>query len=192
MPPQELMTDVKNFFTYLYTRKEDGYDIGFPKTYTARNFHERSKQCSSGRARSFGDLLKIANTYFEGTTPQELMRVIVSLIDTKDEGIMLIYCPNINKIVLHTNEWERLINNKESNKTLIPYLFNDYSNWISRNAEIIYEDEFDFFTVMSYIGITREMCLPRLKELQKRYTFKEEHWPEDEEGIEQYRPQDWK
>jgi len=69
----------------------------FPKTYSNKAL--TTQQCREGAARSFGDLRKIALTYFPESTEQELAKIIYEL--NKDLGIYPTFCPTVRKIVFN-------------------------------------------------------------------------------------------
>lgn len=186
------MPDMKNictpeaFIKALYIKKPGEYVPMFPATYSARNFHTKSRTCEYNKARSFGDLLKVANTYFENVTPQQLLRTLYSMIDLSSKGCMLIYCPDVQKIVFHFSSWDRSEKTAEANsyRVLVDYLFYDYAGYVIRN-KIEYEDEYDFVTLMGYIGITPERCLQILRNAQ-------EAWIDSTgEGIERSMYSEW-
>jgi len=168
LPSEEDRANLKTFITALYNREVEGW-TQFPPTYSAKNYHLKRMQCKAGKARSFGDLLKISNTYFENVSPQQLLRVIYSIIGLKQTGKMLIYCPDVRKIVFHTNGWrttKHRLSEEPQRRVLVDYLFYDYNDYIVRN-NISYADEFDFFTVMSYIGLKKERLTEQLAALQE-------------------------
>jgi hypothetical protein len=187
MPQKRNMLNPKTFLTALYAPEDHGYPKPFPATYTARNFHERTKQCEEGKSRSFGELLAIVNSYFEDVTPQEVLRIIYSIIGIKKKGNMLIYCPDVKKIVLHCSGWDRVRNTDHSDyiKVLVDYLFFDYGYYVIRNSELYYEDEYDFITLMSYIGITEKRCIDILVDAQNTYIENrgDDYDPEEDENF---------
>lgn len=72
------------------------------------------KKCSKlqcdGRRRSFEDLLLIANTYFKGTSEEDLMQALMNI------NILYYHCSHINKIVFHYNASYAINNNFEYKK----------------------------------------------------------------------------
>jgi hypothetical protein len=64
----------------------------FHKTYSDKEL--QVVECH-GQRRSFEDLLAIANTYFEGTSEEELMQALI------DNDVRYYFCGDINKIVFH-------------------------------------------------------------------------------------------
>lgn len=64
---------------------------------TFKNEELTFTDCKSESRRSFEDLMCIANTYFENTSEEDLMKVI------HDIGLKYYYCSDINKIVFHFN-----------------------------------------------------------------------------------------
>ena len=185
MPEEEYRKNPKAFLTALYTKKEGQYSVSFPATYTTRNFHVAKKQCSPGKARSFGDLLAILNTYFTDVTPQTLLRIIYSIIGIEQKGSMLIYCPDVEKIVFHHSSWDRtaLTGDGSGYRVLVDYLFYDYSSYVARNSELTYQDEHDFTTLMGYIGIDEKRCLRILRYSQTKWTEKVEDFDPDNDEF---------
>ena len=92
------------------------------------------------------------------------------MIDLSSKGCMLIYCPDVQKIVFHFSSWDRSEKTAETNsyRVLVDYLFYDYAGYVTRN-NIEYDDEYDFVTLMGYIGITPERCLKILRNAQETW-----------------------
>ena len=102
---------------------------------------------------------------------------------------MLIYCPDVEKIVIHGSSWDRVRDTSHSDyyKVLIDYLFYDYGYYVMKNSKLHYEDEYDFITLMSYIGITEKRCVDILVRAQDAYVEKrnvgEDYDPDEDENF---------
>lgn len=90
------MAEVKIYFKYGDTAEslEDLFRIGFRYDFFAETFKDKDlsiQECHSAR-RSFGDLCKIARTYFPDATDEEVAHIITTEYSS-------FFCPGIRKVI---------------------------------------------------------------------------------------------
>ena len=143
----------EKFFNRLY---ESGY--GFPTTYKDINCDNR--QCENGAQRSFSDLYKLMKTYYPRITHKQLIKIINKKC-TRNKYFNLIYCPDVNKIVLYKGQW---FENKKR------FLFNntyfDYSYFL-KEEKIKKIDKFTINYLYKKLGYTTEEIKTELKKLKQ-------------------------
>ncbi len=102
-------------FLNLFFSEKRGYSIHdyFCNVETYNDEACTDIQCYAGKNRSIDDLLDCVNTYFESTTIEELMNILVSLVIVSDNNIKYsmynYYCKDIDKSVMW---WARIGTNK--------------------------------------------------------------------------------
>lgn len=112
----------------IYCKALDGKHIslfGLMKEYISdanpqTQFEDGSVQCYSLKNRSFDDMLIMAQTYYSGTTIEELVNVIAKLKDNKPLYPMVTYCHEVGRPVINAKEFVRddLIKGIFTNKLL--------------------------------------------------------------------------
>jgi hypothetical protein len=75
-------------------------NLHFPITYSNKAL--TTIQCRSGAARSFGDLRRLALTYFPNSTEQELAKIIYQL--NKEQGLFPTFCLTVRKMVFNRGQ----------------------------------------------------------------------------------------
>lgn len=79
------------------------------------------ENCRAGAYRSVTDILTIVRTYYPVTSLEAILRIIKT-ISTKDKRIKLIWCTQINKVVLRYNS------DDTSEEVMSRYSVNRYLN----------------------------------------------------------------
>ena len=143
----------EEFFNRLY---ENPY--GFPTTYSGINCDNR--QCENGAQRSFSDLYKLMKTYYPRITHKQLIKIINKKC-TRNKYFNLIYCPDVNKIVLYKGQW---FENKKR------FLFNntyfDYCYFLKKE-KIKKIDKFTINYLYKKLGYTTKEIKEELKKLKQ-------------------------
>jgi len=146
----------EEFFNRLY----EG-DYGFPRTYFDKNC--TNKHCDKGKARSFSDLYKVMKTYYPRITQKLLIKIIINKC-TDDNHYNLIYCDNVEKIVLYKGTWE-LTYEQIPHRTLFNQTYFDYSHFLS-DDKIKEIDKFTIYYLYNKLGYTTEEIKTELKKLK--------------------------
>ena len=144
----------EEFFNRLY---ESSY--GFPTTY--KDVDCNYQQCINGSDRSFNDLYRLMKTYYPRITHKQLIKIINKKC-TRNKYFNLIYCPDVNKIVLYYGSWG----------TGNIYLFNrtyyDYNGQLKDN-KIKKIDKFTITYLYKKLGYTAKEIKEELKKLKQIY-----------------------
>ncbi len=141
---------VEDFFNRLYN---DSY--GSIETF--HNYECNITQCNIGKNRSFSDIHKLIKTYYPKITHKKLIKIIYDYCITN--GNTLIYCDNINKIVL-TGGGFWINNDYILNRT-----FFDYNRIISKNRTD-YTDRFTIYYLYKKLGYSIKEIKNEIKTIQ--------------------------
>lgn len=142
----------EEFFNRLYES-----EYGFPTTY--KDIDCDNRQCENGAQRSFSDLYKLMKTYYPRITHKQLIKIINKKC-TRNKYFNLIYCPDVNKIVLYIGQWS------ENSIYLFNRTYYDYNNYLSDdNIEKI--DKFTITYLYKKLGYTTKEIKTELKKLKQ-------------------------
>lgn len=101
------INDIINILT------EPEYIFNVSSTYTINKKQSIIKHCSRGKSRSLNDIVNVIKTYFPNATTKTILKTLYNniieynskLLKKTDGRKLLIYCPDIKKIVVQ-NKWE--------------------------------------------------------------------------------------
>lgn len=143
----------EEFFNRLY---KDSY--GFPTTYI--DIDCTDKQCESGANRSFSDLYKLMKTYYPKITHKQLIKIINKKC-TRNKYFYLIYCPDVQKIVLYKAQWF-----ENEKRFLFNNTYFDYGYFLTNN-KIKEIDKFTITYLYKKLGYTTKEIKTELKKLKQ-------------------------
>lgn len=69
-----------------------------PSSYNDENY--TNLQCESGRFRSITELHEVVKSRFPVTSFEAILRIVKTLIDEEGAGVSMVYCTQVNKVVL--------------------------------------------------------------------------------------------